>query len=102
MSPKLKILHLEDFAADAQLVERVLKNADIVYEKIVVDNKPDFIKALDEFSPDVIISDHSLPSFNSFEALKIVKTAGIVVPFILVTATVSEEFAVNIINEGAD
>lgn len=101
MIETLKILHLEDIQADSELVERQLKKADIAFETLLVDNKTDFIRALKEFSPDLILSDHSLASFDSQEALKIVKEMGITVPFILVTATVSEEYAVTIMKEGA-
>ena len=101
MKEPLKILHLEDMPADAELIERALKKSSLQYEKLLVSNKPDFIKALQEFNPDVIISDHSLPAFDSQEALKIVNEMGITVPFILVTATVSEEYAVNVMKEGA-
>ena len=99
---KLKILHLEDLASDVEFVEKELKKGNIQYEKLVVDNKNDFIKALVDFSPDIILSDHSLPSFNSIEALKIVKASGINAPFILVTATMSDEFAVRVIQLGGD
>ena len=101
MSKPLNILHLEDLSSDAELVARELKKAGIKGEILVAGNKAAFIKALKEFSPDVILSDHSLPSFDSHEALKIVKEMGIKVPFILVTATVSEEYAVDIIKDGA-
>jgi signal transduction histidine kinase len=99
---KIKILHVEDFPDDIELVERELKKANILFEKLVVNNKPNFITALKEFSPCIILCDHSLPSFNSVEALKIVKDRGVKIPFILVTATVSEEFAVSIIKDGAE
>ena len=101
MKAVLKILHLEDLPDDAELVARELKKAGIIYETILADSKIEFIDALKEYSPDIILSDHSLPAFDSHEALKIVKELGIRVPFILVTATVSEEYAVNIMKEGA-
>jgi PAS domain S-box-containing protein len=101
MDKFFKILHLEDLQTDAELVARELKKADISAEILLAGNKTAFITALKEFCPDIILSDHSLPSFDSHEALKIVKEMGIQVPFILVTATVSEEYAVNIIKEGA-
>lgn len=100
MTDVLKILHLEDLDTDAELVERELKKQSIVFSKVVVDNRPDFIKSLQDFSPDIILSDHSLPSFNSAEALKILREAGINIPFILVTGTVSEEFAVEMMKQG--
>ena len=98
---KCKILHIEDVAADAELAARELKKY-FDFEHLVVDKEEDYRAALNSFSPDVILCDHSLPSFNSLEALKIVQTKGLSVPFILVTATVSEEFAVEVIKQGAD
>ena len=98
---RLKILHLEDVSADAELAERELKKAELKFEKLTVDNEYAFIKALKEFNPNVIISDHSLPSFSSIKALHIVKEKKLNIPFILLTATVSEEFAVDILNKGA-
>jgi PAS domain S-box-containing protein len=101
MDHKIKILHIEDVETDALLVEFVLQKSTIKFEKQVVDNRVDYVRALKRFDPDIIISDHSLPGFNSLDALKILKERGYCIPFILVTATVSEEFAVNIMREGA-
>jgi PAS domain S-box-containing protein len=101
MREKLKILHLEDILTDAELVERELKRSGMAFEKLLVDNRSDYISALSEFAPDIILSDHSLPSFNSRDALKILKESGLNIPFILITATISEEFAVEIMKEGA-
>jgi len=101
MTQSLRILHIEDIKSDAELVERTLKQSGIVFEKLVVDTRAEYVKALSEFNPDVILSDHSLPTFNSLEALKILKESGVDIPFILITATVSEEFAVNVMKEGA-
>ena len=101
MDRPLKILHLEDLVADAEMVDRILRKAKFDFQKKVVVDKPDFIRALHEFQPDIILSDHSLPAFNSLEALRITKEEGISAPLILVTATVSEEYAVNVIREGA-
>jgi two-component system, NarL family, sensor histidine kinase UhpB len=97
----LKILHLEDVSFDVEMVERELKKGNIIFEKLVVDNKVDFENALDNFLPDIILSDHSLPSFDSSGALELVKQKAPNTPFILVTATVSEEFAVNVLQRGA-
>ncbi|MBA4058339.1 MAG: hybrid sensor histidine kinase/response regulator, partial [Marivirga sp.] len=45
---------------------------------------------------------HSLPQFNSIEALEICNQKRINIPFILVTGAVSEEFAASCIKKGAD
>lgn len=101
MERPLKILHLEDLAADGEIVDRVLRKAQFQFERKQVLDRDDFVEALHKFQPDIILSDHSLPAFNSLEALRITQQAGMRVPFILVTATVSEEYAVNVIKEGA-
>ncbi|GAA4087314.1 PAS domain S-box protein [Mucilaginibacter panaciglaebae] len=98
---KLKILHLEDMPTDAELVDMTLKRSELIFEKIVVDNKIDFITAINEYKPDIVLSDHSLPSFDSIEAFEILKQSKLNIPFILITATISEEFAVEIMRNGA-
>jgi two-component system sensor histidine kinase UhpB len=101
MNKKIKILHLEDVPNDAELVGLELEKREIQFEALVVDNRNDFIRALKEFSPDIILSDHNLPTLNSNDAIKIVKNAGLTIPIILVTAAMSEEFAVQVMKEGA-
>jgi signal transduction histidine kinase len=102
MEKELRILILEDHEEDAGLVDRVLQKEKIVFTRIRVDTRDEFTQALKDFVPDVILSDHSLPQFNSIEALKICQSMKLDVPFILVTGAVSEEFAVNCLKRGAD
>jgi PAS domain S-box-containing protein len=103
---EIRILIVEDSDDDLELIRRELVRADILFKSTVVRQKAEYVQALSEFEPDIIISDHSLPQFNSIEALKISKAhsqnAGISIPFILVTGSISEEFAVKIIKAGAD
>ena len=101
MIRNLKIIHIEDVKSDAELVDWILKKSKIAFEMIVVDTREQYQKALIEFHPDIVLSDHSLPTFNSLEALNILKGSGLDIPFILITSTVSEEFAVNVMKEGA-
>jgi signal transduction histidine kinase len=98
----LKILMLEDLPEDIGLIERILKKEGIKFESHYADTKEQYVKALDQFQPDVILSDHVLPQFNSVEALSICRKNLLNIPFILVTGTVSEEFAVSCLKQGAD
>jgi signal transduction histidine kinase len=102
MEKELRILILEDVEEDAELVDYALKREKFVFTRIRVDTREQFTDALDSFNPDVILSDHSLPQFNSLEALKICQSKKLDIPFILVTGAVSEEFAVNCLKRGAD
>lgn len=93
---------LEDSADDATLIEHILKKDDINFKTERVDNREEFNDAIRSFCPDVILSDHGLPQFNSIEALKISLKERAMAPFILVTGTVSEEFAAKCLKLGAD
>ena len=102
MLKKIKILLLEDLKTDAELIGRALEKGKFYFEKLVVGTKVTYIKALEEFRPDIILADHALPSFNSHEALLILRETGIKIPFILITANISEEFALDVLDRGAD
>jgi signal transduction histidine kinase len=98
----LKILSLEDLEDDFFLITHALEKSGMKFTAKRVDNKEEFTRALDEYDADVILCDHSLPQFNSSEALRIFHTRRLQIPFILVTGAVSEEFAVSSLKHGAD
>ena len=99
---KIKILMLEDVKDDVDIIERVLHKGGISFVSLQVDTREEFIQGIKEFKPDVILSDHALPQFNSIEAHKICLEHKLFIPFILVTGTVSEEFAVTCLKLGVD
>ncbi|MDP1843876.1 MAG: PAS domain S-box protein [Sediminibacterium sp.] len=96
------ILHLEDSETDADLVKRIINNAGIPCNIFLAATKDEFIQGLETFKPDMILCDHTLPSFNSKTAFIIAKERYANIPFLLVTGTVSEEFAVEMIKNGVD
>jgi len=98
----IKILLLEDNPGDVGLLQRELKKAGLLFSLYVADSKESFVEGLHAFEPDIILSDHSLPSFNSKEAFEIAKNKKVDIPFVLVTGTVSEEFAVECMKAGVD
>lgn len=102
MEKCLKILVIEDMEDDLELIEYILSDANLEFTTKRVDNREEFTSALQKEQIDVILSDHSLPQFNSQEALAIYRDSGLRIPFILVTGAVSEEFAVNSLKQGAD
>jgi CheY-like chemotaxis protein len=84
-----KILILEDVEDDAFVAERLMRKEGINFISKRVDTRNEFTEALQTFQPDLVISDHAMPQFNSIEALDICKNSGMDIPFILVTGTVS-------------
>lgn len=102
MDKNLKILLLEDNPGDVGLLQRELKRSGMLFTLYVADSKESYVDTLNMFHPDIILSDHSLPAFNSKEAFEIAKSKNPDIPFILVTGTVSEEFAVECMKSGVD
>jgi PAS domain S-box-containing protein len=102
MKDSVKILFVEDIRTDAELIWREISKDNIRFEKLLVDNKDDYIDALNSFSPDLIISDYSLPQFDGMTALSIKQELLPDVPFLLVTGSINEEIAVRVMKAGAD
>ncbi len=97
----LRVLILEDVPTDAELAEHELRSAGIELLSERVDNQDSFREALDRFSPEVIISDYSLPGFDGELALRIAREKTPSVPFIFVTGALGEERAVDLMKSGA-
>ncbi|MDD5712230.1 MAG: PAS domain S-box protein [Smithellaceae bacterium] len=101
MAEPLRILILEDNPADAELTQFEIEEAGIEFSaKLVVEGK-DYIRALEEFSPDVILSDYDLPTYNGSQALTEANKRCPEIPFILVTGAVTEDRAIEILTQGA-
>ena len=102
MKDTLDILILEDNLLDADLLQRFLQRSGMAFNPTITSDRNEFVTAIDTKKFDVILADHSLPQFTSIEALDKIKEYKMDIPFILVTGTVSEEFAVNVLQQGAD
>ncbi len=102
MNKKIHILLLEDVPAEARLIWGLLQKELIDFEGLVVNTDVTFIKALNDFSPDIILCNHIMQRYNSYKALSYLKEANITVPFILITSIISEEFALDVLKRGAD
>jgi PAS domain S-box-containing protein len=102
MIESLNILLLEDSPTDAEITRRLLLKKNPACNIKIATDKESYLEVMGNFVPDIILSDHALPQFNSLDALKIGRERFPGIPFILVTGTVSEEFAAEIIKSGAD
>ena len=98
---QLRILFVEDVPADAELAQRALLKESIAFEHIRVDTKDAFIAALEEFRPDVVISDYAMPEFDGMKALALSLARDASLPFIVLTGSLNEETAVACIKAGA-
>jgi two-component system, cell cycle sensor histidine kinase and response regulator CckA len=101
MVEPIRILILEDVPADAALVERELRRSGLKFVARCVETEPEFLAALDELRPDLVLSDYTLPSFNGMAALRLARERVPTVPFIIVTGSINEETAAECIKAGA-
>jgi signal transduction histidine kinase len=97
----LDILLLEDTDTDAELVERALRRANLPFTIRRVDNEPDFVHELDEKAPDVVLADYRLPTFDGLSALRLVRDRYPDLPFLIVSGTLGDEKAVEVLKLGA-
>ena len=101
MERDLNILILEDVPTDAELIQFELKEAGIAFTARCVTDKATYLTALDEFPPNLILSDYSLPSFDGLSALKLAVRKCPDVPFIFVSGALGEEKAIELLKQGA-
>lgn len=97
----LRLLHLEDNEADAELIQMQIAQEWPECEIRRVDTRQDFLAAIQRERFDLIISDFSLPNFNGLEALTLVRQYTTDTPFIFLSGTIGEENAVKALKCGA-
>jgi DNA-binding NarL/FixJ family response regulator len=86
---------------DAELIEYELRRAKFAFVAQRVDTREAFVAALEEFRPDVILSDYTLPRFDGMAALALAKERAPGTPLIIVTGSINEETAVGCMKAGA-
>ena len=89
MDKTLQILILEDSSTDADLIEFELQEAGLTFDSVRAQTEGDYVRALQESSPDIILSDYDLPRYTGALALAAAKKLRPEVPFILVTGVIS-------------
>ncbi|PXV59919.1 Signal transduction histidine kinase [Dyella jiangningensis] len=99
--PRIRVLQIEDSQLDAELVLSELDADHIEYDVRLVDAERDYLSALEQFQPDIVLSDLSMPGFSGQRALDILRERDQDLPFIFVSATLGEEAAIEALRNGA-
>lgn len=100
MTKPLRVLLVEDSEDDAALTVRALRRAfDLSYMR--VDTAEAMQRALGTEVWDIVLSDHKMPGFDSFGALRLLRESALDLPFIIVSGTIGEDVAVAAMKAGA-
>jgi PAS domain S-box-containing protein/diguanylate cyclase (GGDEF)-like protein len=101
MSERLKLVVAEDDDTDALLIAKNLARGGIQCTMRRVQTESDFVEALQDVKPDIIISDFSMPQFDGRRALEIAHIRAPETPFLFVSGTIGEQRAIDALRCGA-
>ncbi len=101
ISQDFRLLLLEDNQLDADLITAAIRRE---LPNVAIDHvmgREDFLARLESDRPDLVLSDYSLPQFDGFGALAIVRQIAPDLPFIFVSGVLGEEIAIESLRRGA-
>jgi signal transduction histidine kinase len=101
MPRALRVLFVEDSEDDVLLLTRQLERGGFEAVAACVQDGAAMADALRAHSWDVVLCDCSLPTFGPLEALALLKSLEIDLPFIIVSGTIDEDAAVAVMRAGA-
>jgi diguanylate cyclase (GGDEF)-like protein len=97
----IRILLIEDIEAEAERALYQFQRNGISCHGRRVETATELVAALEDFSPNIILSDFSLPQFDGLSALRICQERAPEIPFIFVSGTIGEERAIAALHAGA-
>ncbi len=100
MATPLRVLIAEDNPADAELVLRELRRAGFEPDWVRVESEAAYLERLPT-NPDIILSDFHMPQFTGPRALELLTQTGANTPFIIISGTIGEDIAVDMMKRGA-
>lgn len=98
----LRVLLIEDSEEDADLIIRQLHRANgykLIHQ--TVQTEAALSIALDKTRWDIVLCDFTLPHLSPYKALEIVKSVSFDMPFIIVSGSVNEDIAIDLLKQGA-
>jgi PAS domain S-box-containing protein len=98
----LKVLFVEDAPTDVDLAIRQLHKSGFDIESKRVETGAELVQALDQFQPNIVLCDNGLPGFDAASAIRVIRHRSADVPIIVVTGTLEDEAAVELVRAGAN
>jgi len=99
---ELRILCVEDSPEDDELMRELLTDEGFAVTMSVVDTLEAVRAALTDGSYDVVLADYNLPGFNGEATLQVALETAPQTPFVVVSGSIGEETAVDLLKHGAD
>ncbi|HEY0159495.1 MAG TPA: PAS domain S-box protein [Thermoanaerobaculia bacterium] len=99
---ELSLLLIEDTDDDAELIVAELRRAGYDFRVTRETTAAGVQEAIERQPFDLVLSDYRMPGFNGAEALALVRARDLTVPFLIVSGTIGEEAAVDVIRGGAN
>jgi two-component system sensor histidine kinase/response regulator len=97
----VRVLILEDTDSDIKRIHRELKQAEIAFTSVFVTTRDAFLKQLENFLPDIVLSAYHLPQFSGMEALRLLQERYPFLPLVFVSSALGEETAIECMKNGA-
>ena len=97
----LRIVHLEDSANDALLIEALLEEEFHHFSIVQVETQEAYLEAIQEPGLRIVLSDYSLPAYDGLTALADLRALRPELPFIFVSGAMGEDMAVECMKIGA-
>ena len=101
MEHPLRLLIVDDQEPDAELSALQIARGGFPCTWRRVETEAEFRAELREFSPDLILSDFTLPQYNGLAALELAVSEAPSVPFIFVSGSIGEKRAAEALTRGA-
>jgi len=101
MNQPVRILYVDDYPLDRELVRDALEKEHGGFELIEAASRLDFETTLAQGDFDLVLSDFNILGFEGLQVLEAVRATGLNLPVIIVTGTGSEEVAVEALKRGA-
>ena len=101
MGTLLRVLIVEDSEKDSEMMLRELRRGGFEVEHQRVETRSAMQAALSQGGWDLILCDYTLPQFSARDALQILQASELDLPFIVISGTIAEESAVEMLKAGA-
>jgi two-component system, sensor histidine kinase and response regulator len=96
-----KILLLEDAPDDAELIAHTLRKGGLVFGSRRMQTRQALVEAFLEFHPDILLCDNALFGSDAATTIQIASTMCPDLPIVIVTGTLEDEAAVELVKTGA-